>query len=159
MVVRGRSVIHKNKVKHDRESNSIHMCIKFEIERSRGPISTRKTASVCQRQLPSKNGGERQGENVMSKIEQLIKKFCPNGVERVPLETLLDYEQPGKYIVRSTEYDDTFPTPVLTAGQTFILGYTDEEDGIYEASKNAPVIIFDDFTTANKWVDFRFKVK
>lgn len=95
----------------------------------------------------------------MSKIEQLIKKFCPNGVERVPLETLLDYEQPGKYIVRSTEYDDTFPTPVLTAGQTFILGYTDEEDGIYEASKNAPVIIFDDFTTANKWVDFRFKVK
>ena len=95
----------------------------------------------------------------MSKIEQLIKKFCPNGVERGPLETLLDYEQPGKYIVRSTEYDDTFPTPVLTAGQTFILGYTDEEDGIYEASKNAPVIIFDDFTTANKWVDFRFKVK
>ena len=85
MVDRGRSVIHKNKVKHDRESNSIHMCIKFEIERSRGPISTRKTASVCQRQLPSKNGGERQGENVMSKIEQLIKKLCPKGVERVPL--------------------------------------------------------------------------
>ncbi|KOR27813.1 hypothetical protein TI03_06105, partial [Achromatium sp. WMS1] len=33
-----------------------------------------------------------------------------------------------------------------------------ETQGIYEASKN-PVIIFDDFTTANKWVDFDFKVK
>ena len=48
--------------------------------------------------------------------------------------------------------------PVLTAGKTFILGYTDEIDGIYEAS-NTPVIIFDDFTTANKWVDFDFKAK
>ena len=49
-------------------------------------------------------------------------------------------------------------TPVLTAGKTFILGYTNEVEGIYTASKK-PVIIFDDFTTANKWVDFDFKVK
>ncbi|USZ15277.1 restriction endonuclease subunit S [Moraxella sp. FZFQ2102] len=68
------------------------------------------------------------------------------------------YEQPTKYIVQSTEYCDEFEIPVLTAGKTFILGYTDEMDGIYQASKN-PVIIFDDFTTANKWVDFDFKVK
>ncbi len=39
-----------------------------------------------------------------------------------------------------------------------ILGYTDETEGIYLASES-PVIIFDDFTTANKWVDFDFKVK
>lgn len=49
--------------------------------------------------------------------------------------------------------------PVLTAGQSFILGYTDEKDGIYEADKDKPVIIFDDFTTAFHWVDFKFKVK
>ena len=75
------------------------------------------------------------------------------------LENLLDYEQPSKYIVKSTEYDDSYPTPVLTAGQSFILGYTDETDGIYHASKNNPVIIFDDFVTSFHWVDFDFKVK
>lgn len=95
----------------------------------------------------------------MSKIEQLLKKLCPNGVEYRKLAELLDYEQPGKYIVHSTNYDDSFRTPVLTAGQTFILGYTNEEDGHYKASKANPVIIFDDFTTAMQWVDFEFKVK
>ncbi|MDG5800181.1 restriction endonuclease subunit S [Marinilabiliaceae bacterium ANBcel2] len=68
------------------------------------------------------------------------------------------YEQPAKYLVKSKIYNDDFPIPVLTAGKTFILGYIDETDGIYKASEK-PVIIFDDFTTANKWVDFDFKVK
>ena len=95
----------------------------------------------------------------MSKLEELIKELCPNGVEFKALEDVIDYEQPSKYIVKNTDYSDRFPTPVLTAGQTFILGYTNEEDGIYEANKEKPVIIFDDFTTANKWVDFRFKIK
>lgn len=72
------------------------------------------------------------------------------------LRELLSYEQPTPYIVKSTEYDDRYPTPVLTAGKSFILGYTDEEDGIYGA---LPVIIFDDFTTAIKYVSFPFKVK
>ncbi|MBQ4646316.1 MAG: N-6 DNA methylase [Candidatus Gastranaerophilales bacterium] len=77
----------------------------------------------------------------------------------VQLNQILDYEQPTKYIVHSTEYNDKFPTPVLTAGKTFLLGYTDERDGIYQATKENPVIIFDDFTTATKLVDFPFKVK
>lgn len=75
------------------------------------------------------------------------------------LGELLDYEQPGKYLVASTAYDNSYWTPVLTAGQTFILGYTDETSGIYPASPQEPVIIFDDFTTAFKWVDFPFKAK
>ena len=74
------------------------------------------------------------------------------------LGEVADYEQPTKYLVASKNYDDKFDTPVLTAGKTFILGYTDETEGIYKAS-GSPVIIFDDFTTANKWVDFDFKVK
>ncbi|EAF8635276.1 restriction endonuclease subunit S [Listeria monocytogenes] len=83
-----------------------------------------------------------------------------DGVEVVwtPLGEVADYEQPTKYLVKSQNYSDDFKTPVLTAGKTFILGYTDETNGIYNASKN-PVIIFDDFTTANKWVDFDFKAK
>jgi type I restriction enzyme S subunit len=72
------------------------------------------------------------------------------------LGVLLDYEQPTKYIVKSTEYNDSFKTPVLTAGKSFLLGYTNETKGIYN---KLPTIIFDDFTMANKFVDFEFKVK
>lgn len=69
----------------------------------------------------------------------------------------LDYLQPTKHLVSSTAYKDIYKTPVLTAGKTFILGYTDETEGIFQ--KNLPVIIFDDFTTASKFVDFPFKAK
>ena len=95
----------------------------------------------------------------MSRIDGLIAQLCPEGVEFKELGELLNYEQPGKYLVESTAYDNNHVTPVLTAGQTFILGYTNETTGIYPASKNGPVIIFDDFTTAFKWVDFPFKAK
>lgn len=76
----------------------------------------------------------------MSKIDDLIKQYCPNGVEYKELGDILDYEQPTRYIVKSARYDSNADTPVLTAGQTFILGYTFEKDGIYKASKDNPVI-------------------
>ena len=94
----------------------------------------------------------------MSDIKELIERLCPDGVEYKKLGDILDYEQPSKYIVTSTDYVEK-GVPVLTAGQSFILGYTEEENGIYEASKEAPVIIFDDFTTSFHWVTFNFKVK
>lgn len=72
------------------------------------------------------------------------------------LEDIVSYKQPAAYIVDSTNYDDDFPTPVLTAGKSFIIGYTNEMNGIYS---NLPCIIFDDFTTDSKLVDFPFKVK
>ncbi len=95
----------------------------------------------------------------MTKLNELINELCPDGVEYKSLDEVCDYEQPGKYIVQSTNYNDKFEIPVLTAGQTFILGYTNETDGIFKATENKPVIIFDDFTGALKWVDFSFKVK
>ena len=95
----------------------------------------------------------------MSKLEELIKEFCPNGVEYVKIGSVVNYEQPSKYLVKKADYKEEYSTPVLTAGQTFILGYTNEMNGIYNASKDSPVIIFDDFTGAFKWVDFPFKVK
>lgn len=79
--------------------------------------------------------------------------------KEVKLGEILDYEQPNQYIVKSTEYSNSFTMPVLTAGQSFILGYTNEKDGIKKASRENPVIIFDDFTTASHLVDFDFKVK
>jgi type I restriction enzyme S subunit len=97
--------------------------------------------------------------NNMNKIEKLIAELCPDGVEFKKLGEVLDYEQPTKYIVQTTDYSDNYDIPVLTAGQTFILGYTNEKDGIFKATKNDPVIIFDDFTTSFHWVDFDFKVK
>lgn len=95
----------------------------------------------------------------MSRISEMLTKLCPDGVPFMPLGELIDFEQPGKYLVESTKYDNSYTTPVLTAGQTFILGYTDEVNGIYPASIESPVMIFDDFTTAFKWVDFPFKAK
>lgn len=72
------------------------------------------------------------------------------------LGELLSYEQPTPYIVESTDYNEKYKTPVLTAGKSFILGYTNEANGVYTA---LPVIIFDDFTTASQYVNFEFKVK
>ena len=95
----------------------------------------------------------------MSKLDELIAEFCPDGVEYRRVGDIADYEQPSKYLVKSTDYNDNFEIPVLTAGQTFILGYTNEKEGIYDASPEKPVIIFDDFTGAFKWVDFPFKAK
>lgn len=95
----------------------------------------------------------------MNKIEQLLQKYCPDWVEFKELGEILDYIQPTKFIVKSNKYSDEFKLPVLTAGKTFILGYTDEIDWIYNANKENPVIIFDDFTTSFHWVDFNFKVK
>jgi type I restriction enzyme S subunit len=77
--------------------------------------------------------------------------------EEKKLGDCLDYIQPTKYLVSNTEYDNSYSTPVLTAGKTFILGYTNETNGIFE--NNLPVIIFDDFTTATQFVDFPFKAK
>ena len=79
-------------------------------------------------------------------------------IREVKLGDILEYEQPNMYIVKNTNYDKKFSTPVLTAGQSFILGYTNEKENIFKAKEN-PVIIFDDFTTTSKYVDFDFKVK
>ena len=101
---------------------------------------------------------------------ELLKRINPNykpcdnrHYENIPegwaictFEDVLEYEQPQKYIVSSTDYSDKYNVPVLTAGKSFIIGKTNEEFGVYD---NLPVIIFDDFTTDSKYVDFPFKVK
>ncbi|GAA7964855.1 restriction endonuclease subunit S [Helicobacter pylori] len=93
------------------------------------------------------------------RLQTLLQTLAPKGVEFRKLGEVLEYDQPNKYCVTGKEFDKSYPTPVLTAGKTFILGYTNEKDNIYQASKSSPVIIFDDFTTATQWVDFPFKVK
>ena len=101
----------------------------------------------------------------------LLKRVNPNAVvpadtshyQHLPqgwcvckLEVIVEYEQPQRYIVESTEYSDAYKTPVLTAGKSFVIGHTNETAGVFN---KVPVIIFDDFTTDSKYVDFPFKVK
>lgn len=88
--------------------------------------------------------------------EKKVKGFEKSVWKEVRLGDLLDYEQPTNYLVKNTDYSDEYKTPVLTAGKTFILGYTNEKEGI---CTNIPLILFDDFTTDSRYIDFPFKVK
>lgn len=83
-----------------------------------------------------------------------LKGFNEPWVEK-KLGEILSYEQPTQYLVSSTDYYGK-GIPVLTAGKTFILGYTHEDYGVYT---NLPVVIFDDFVTESKFVNFPFKAK
>ena len=94
-----------------------------------------------------------------AKVPELRFEGFADDWEERKLGEIFNYEQPTKYIVKSTEYDDTFNTPVLTAGKSFLLGYTDEITGIKNATVENPVVIFDDFTTGSHYVDFPFKIK
>jgi len=100
---------------------------------------------------------------VIEKYESLIKALRHHifsnlePVKEVSFADVLTYEQPTKYVVSDTEYSDSKDlTPVLTANKAFILGYTEEAEGIYD---KGPCIILDDFTLDSKIVDFPFKVK
>ena len=89
-------------------------------------------------------------------VNEELPYDIPENWAFIRLKSVLEYEQPTPYIVDSTAYSNDYDTPVLTAGKSFIIGYTNEKYGIKDA---LPVIIFDDFTTESKYVDFPFKVK
>ncbi|WP_406617557.1 restriction endonuclease subunit S [Mycoplasmopsis adleri] len=94
----------------------------------------------------------------MTYLDQLINKYCPDGYEWVKLEDVVDYIQPAKYIEKIKDFEDD-GIPVLTPGKQFILGYTKNNNNIFYASNEKPVILFDDFTTSFKLVNFPFKVR
>ena len=121
-----------------------------------------------------KQGYKKTDVGLIESLEQLIAKKrgmktaamqqLLTGKKRLPsfdgeweekrLGDYLEYEQPTKYLVSSADYIGNGDIPVLTANKSFILGYTTETHSVY---KSLPVIIFDDFTTASKFVRFAFK--
>jgi len=101
---------------------------------------------------------KRQKKTLIKQIlnDKSIKSKFSAHWNTVELKDIFDYIQPTKYLVENTDYSDDYATPVLTAGKSFILGYTNETHGIFD---QVPVVIFDDFTTDSKYVDFPFKAK
>ena len=118
--------------------------------RNGGDVSGYERAMVVSKERIAENNYD------LTAVKYIEKETRECKYEKVKLGDLLDYEQPTKYIVESTQYNDSYDTPVLTANQAFVLGYTNEKTGIFT---DVPVIIFDDFTTDTKFVDFPFKVK
>ena len=114
--------------------------------------------------LVPQNPAEEPASELLKRINPKAEIACdnehypqlPKGWSICRLEDVIKYEQPTAYIVESTAYRDDYLIPVLTAGKSFVIGYTDEKEGIYN---KLPCIIFDDFTTDSRLVDFPFKVK
>ena len=142
-----------------------------QIEQDKSDLQTaiRQTKSkildlAIHGKLVPQNPNDEPASELLKRINPKAEITCDNGhYPQLPdgwckcrLEDIVEYEQPQAYIVNSTDYDDSYLTPVLTAGKSFIIGYTNETKGIYQ---NTPCIIFDDFTTDSKLVDFPFKVK
>ncbi|MDR0500945.1 MAG: restriction endonuclease subunit S [Coriobacteriales bacterium] len=152
--------------------------LKTAVERSKQKILSLAITGKLVPQDPADEPASVLLERIRAEREQLVKagkikrgkgeKAAPISVdnsyyENLPagwavcrLDEVLDYEQPTQYIVESTAYSDEYETPVLIAGKSFIIGYTNEQAGI---CSDLPVIIFDDFTTDSRYVDFAFKVK
>ena len=135
------------------ESNDLPKALEIITAWKSGISPNGDLALLVKKDKVAENGNYRLSGDFYKESTEMIHHAWP----MVELGDVLDYEQPTKYIVDSVDYNDEFETPVLTAGKTFILGRTNETEGIFK--EKLPVIIFDDFTTATKYVDFPFKVK
>lgn len=93
---------------------------------------------------------------IVNKFSDIGKVY--NGWDVKELKCFLDYIQPTEFIAKIIEdvRSEVNYIPVLTAGKSFILGYTTNNSQTF---KKLPVIIFDDFTTDNKYVDFQFQIR
>jgi type I restriction enzyme, S subunit len=96
-------------------------------------------------------------DNIQLRNKGLLNKLIMDNVnwKKFELGTILDYEQPQDFLTNNFTDVET-NIPVLTANKSFILGYTTDTKNIYN---KVPVIIFDDFTTASRYIDFNFKIK
>ena len=88
--------------------------------------------------------------------QQLRFKGFTEPWQQRKLGDLLKFERPDRYIEPDGDYLSEGTTPVLTANKGFVLGYTNNSEGIYD---KGACIIFDDFTLDRKLVRRPFKVR
>ena len=146
------SLVEKKRV-YFKQLKELKMCIPSEMEKNK----INEFINLLNERIQTQNKIIDTLSSQKKQIRNLIFKDIHKNANCC-IQDYVIYEQPQKYIVHSTDYVSHGKdyTPVLTANQSFILGYTLEKDGIY---KKGDCIIFDDFTNENKYVDFPFKVK
>ena len=139
-------------------------CGKNELQTAIKQVKSKILDLAIHGKLVPQDPTDEPAAELLKRINPKAEITCDNGhYQKLPegwavckLDSIVSYEQPTPYIVKSTDYDDSYSTPVLTAGKSFIIGYTNETNGVFG---KLPCIIFDDFTTDSKLVDFPFKVK
>jgi len=88
----------------------------------------------------------------MSKLDELIAEFCPDGVEYIPLgEVLKNNNSPNS--ISKKYYKENGDIPIIDQSQVYIAGYTDDESAVPPI---LPCIIFGDHTRVVKYADRKF---
>jgi type I restriction enzyme S subunit len=72
----------------------------------------------------------------MNKIEQLLEKYCHDGIEFKTIQELIDEKKvltvsPPKKLSKK-DYKNNGIFPIVDQGQNFIIGYTDDENIVLE---------------------------
>lgn len=88
---------------------------------------------------------------MMSRLDELIKEYCPEGVEYKRVEEVCK-TLTSKLKIKSINYLKDGKYPIIDQGQEFIGGYTNEP----KVFPKAEYIIFGDHTCSLKYVNFSF---
>lgn len=88
----------------------------------------------------------------MSKIEELIKELCPNGVEWRKLGEVVRTITPPRKL-KTNEYQVEGRYIVIDQGQDFCTGYSDDEDALLPLNE---YVLYGDHTCIVKYVDVPF---
>lgn len=93
----------------------------------------------------------------MSRIDELIKEYCPNGVEYKEIGTIISENiitsktAPKK--VAKNKYEQNGVYKIIDQGQVFYAGFTSDKESILEKNE---YVIFGDHTEIFKYVNFEF---
>lgn len=88
----------------------------------------------------------------MSKLQELIQRLCPNGVEYKKLGEVCEVVIAPKKLNKK-DYQDTGLYPIIDQGKSMIVGYTDNEEVLLPAKE---YVLFGDHTRNIKYYDGAF---
>ena len=106
----------------------------FDLEATISQVKSKILDLAIHGKLVPQDPTDEPASKLLKRINPKAEITCDNGhYQKLPegwavckLDSIVSYEQPTPYIVKSTDYDDSYSTPVLTAGKSFIIGYTNE---------------------------------